>query len=112
MCNNVCILIIYICRCVYVCMCVYLYVYICVYISKGLQCALCVYIYMYVWVCMYRFICIILRGVFFSLSLFSFLFCVPYSCLPTVSLEVDVQTLKPPGAKPRTGRYVRVGYKI
>ena len=49
--------------------------------------------------------------VFSSLSLFSFLFCVPYSCLPTVSLEVDVQTLKPPGAKPRTGKYVRVGKK-
>ena len=89
---------IYICRCVYVCMCVYLYVYI------------CVCIYMYVWVCMYRFICIILRSGFF-LALFPFLFCVPYSCLPTVSLEVDVQTLKPPGAKPRTGKYVRVGYK-
>ena len=67
---------------------------------------------MYVWVCMYRYIGIILRtGFFLALSLF-FLFCVPHSCLPTVSLEVDVQTLKPPGAKPRTGKYVRVGYKI
>ena len=46
----------------------------------------------------------------FFFSLFSFLFCVPYSCLPTVSLEVDVQTLKPPSARPRTGKYVRVGY--
>ena len=67
------------------------------------------------WVCMYRYICICLRSVFFfslSRSLFSFLFCVPYSCLPTFSLEVDVQTLKPPGAKPRTGKYIRVGYNF
>ena len=85
---------------VYMYVCVYLYVYI------------CVCIYMYVWVCMYRYICIFLRSVFFfSLSFFSFLVCVPYSCIPTVPLEVDVQTLKPPGAKPRTGKYVRVGYK-
>ena len=101
MCNTVCILILYICRCVYVCMCVYL----------------CVYIYIYV--CVYVYVCV---GVYvqihmhifeecFFFSLFSFLFCVPYSCLPTVSLEVEVQTLKPPGAKPRTGKYVRVGYK-
>ena len=62
---------------------------------------------MYVWVCMYRYICIFLRSGFSSLS---FLFCVPYSCLPTVSLEVDVQTLKPPSARPRTAKYVRVGY--
>ena len=44
MCNTVCILISYICRCVYVCMCVYMYVY------------MCVCMYMYVWVCMYRYI--------------------------------------------------------
>ena len=82
------------------------YMYVCV----------CICMYIYVWVCMYRYICIFLRSDFFfslslSLSLSLFLFCVPYSCLPTVSLEVDVQTLKPPSAKPRTGKYVRVGYQ-
>ena len=65
---------------------------------------------MCVYVSVHIHICIFLRSVFSFLSLVSFLFCAPYSCLPTVSLEVDVQTLKPPGAKPLTGKYVRVGY--
>ena len=81
-------------------------------------------VYMYVRVCICMYICVctcVCVGVYvqihmyifeewFFFSLFSFLFCVPYSCLPTVSLEVDVQTLKPPSARPRTGKYVRVGY--
>ena len=96
MCNTVRILILYIRRCVYVCMCVYLYVYMCVYVY------VCVGVY--VQIHMYIF------EEWFFFSLFSFLFCVPYSCLPTVSLEVDVQTLKPPSARPRTGKHVRVGY--
>ena len=65
---------------------------------------------MYVWVCMYRYMYMYIFEEWFFFSLFSFLFCVPYSCLPTVSLEVDVQTLKPPSASPQTGKYVRVGY--
>ena len=76
--------------------CVYLYVYMCVYVY------VCVGVY--VQIHMYIF------EEWFFFSLFSFLFCVPYSCLPTVSLEVDVQTLKPPSARPRTGKHVRVGY--
>ena len=82
---------------------VYMYVRVCICMY------ICVCTYMYVWVCMYRYICIFFEEWFFF-SLFSFLFCVPYSCLPTVSLEVDVQTLKPPSARPRTGKHVRVGY--
>ena len=79
--------------------------------------------YVCVFVCIYVCVCICMCGcvctdtyVFFEewffFSLFSFLFCVPYSCLPTVSLEVDVQTLKPLSARPRTTKYVhvRVGY--
>ena len=96
MCDTVRILILYIRRCVYVCTCVYLYVYMCVYVY------VCVGVY--VQIHMYIF------EEWFFFSLFSFLFCVPYSCLPTVSLEVDVQTLKPPSARPRTGKHVRVGY--
>ena len=60
---------------------------------------------MYVWVCMYRYICIFLRSDFSSLS---FLFFSVYLILALLfSLEVDVQTLKPPSARPRT---MRVGY--
>ena len=64
---------------------------------------MCVYLYVYIHVCVYVYVCVgvyvqihmyIFEGCFFLLSL-SVLFCVPYSCLPTVSLEVDVQTLKP-----------------
>ena len=90
---------IYICRCVYVCM----YVYVCVW-GRGVYVHIHMYIFVYVQIHMYIF------EEWFFFSLFSFLFCVPHSCLPTVSLEVDVQKLKPPSAKPRTGKYVRVGY--
>ena len=98
MCNTVCILILYIRRCVYVCTCVYLYVYMCVYVY------VCVGVY--VQIHMYIF------EEWFFFSLFSFLFCVPYSCLPTVSLEVDVQTLKPPSARPLNWEVCKSGVQF
>ena len=77
----------------------YVCVFVCIYVCVRICMCGCVctdtYVYFEEW---------------FFFSLFSFLFCVPYSCLPTVSLEVDVQTLKPPSARPRTGKHVRVGY--
>ena len=95
--------------------CAILYVFL-FYIYAGVY--MYVRVYLYVYICVYVYVCV---GVYvqihmyifekwFFFSLFSFLFCVPYSCLPTVSLEVDVQTLKPPSARPRTGKHVRVGY--
>ena len=75
----------------------YVCVFVCIYVCVRICMCGCVCTDTYVY---------FLRSGFSSLS---FLFCVPYSCLRTVSLELDVQTLKPPSARPRTGKYVRVG---
>ena len=80
------------------------------------QVRICTCVYSYVYMCAYLYVCV---GVYVQIHMYileewfsslSFLFYVPYSCLRTVSLEVDVQTLKSPSASPRTGKYVRVGY--